>query len=486
MQRRSPQAVVDAVRARHYPKMRCGWRVKVTAHEHTMSLAKSALQKAIRRGQTKYACEVAMDVWMYTTMKDNDGQSCVTNMVNRLNLILAEDVGMASPYLYVALRPQFDKLNQEKHDGKRSFVRGTLAWLRALLDVVTGLCEAPHSRLVSMVGSLYFNDNRTEFSRKHYPEFFANARMAGTSTTFEAALKAGSYMAVYYASLLNSVVVWDVLVDLAGHSHRDRVMVDFLLERYKPHVKEAQLKEAKFGQGPGRIGEKHIYLIQAILVVLFMYRNEYPAQVDLNPQVVHHTARQAADMLEHAMDHKWTPTYESIDMHTTAGRTKSRGLRKTTVAGISHFLQHGAIMYREVKFENDARMREAYARYKFHCEGLPYTPVPIFQNMHTLANLPANWLARTGKSVAPVAATNSNNNAIVFLPRKRVRRVLEDNNAIPVSNHNEVPVAANNNNNNAIVFLPRNRVRRVLEDSNSNNNAIVSLPRRRRVLENSD
>ena len=424
---------MDAVRARHYPKMVSGFRVQVTAHGHSMSLAKSALQKAIRRGQTKYACQVAMDVWMYTTMEDNQGQGSVTNMVNRLNLMMAEDVGMASPYLYVALRPQFDKLNQEKDDGKRNHVRGTVAWLRALLDVVTGLCEAPHSRLVSMVGSLYFNDKRTEFARQHYPEFFANARMTGKPTTFAAALKAGSYMAVYYASLLSSEKVWEVLGNAVEHKHRDKVMVDYLLSRYKPHVKEAQIKNAKFGPRQ-KYGERHIYLIQAILVVLFMYRNEYPAQVDLNPQVVHHTARQAAEMLEHAMDHKWTPTYESIDMHTTAGRRKSVGLTKTTVAGISHFMEHGARMYREVKFDNDARMREAYTRYKFHSADLPYTPVPTFQNMNTLANLPANWLARTGKSVVPVAANNSNNNAIVFVPRKRVRRVLEDSN----SENNEI------------------------------------------------
>lgn len=110
-------------------------------------VAKSALQKFIRRGMFKESLYIACELDLFKFI--DGGQSVWTNFYNRLRIIVLEDIGMAFPNLILIVDPLFDSWKEEK----------TLSTnLPKIIDI---LCHCPHSRYYSHLRSV-FSDKKEE------------------------------------------------------------------------------------------------------------------------------------------------------------------------------------------------------------------------------------------------------------------------------------------------------------------------------------
>jgi hypothetical protein len=100
-------------------------------------VAKSALQKYIRRGLVVKAQYVACDLDMF---KQVPSQSIITNIYNRLRIITLEDIGIGCPEILPRIDSYLD--NWLKQSDPKSI---------SLLTAVRELCLCPHSRFYSHI-----------------------------------------------------------------------------------------------------------------------------------------------------------------------------------------------------------------------------------------------------------------------------------------------------------------------------------------------
>lgn len=390
---------------------------------NSLSILKSALQKAIRRGQTYYACQVAMDVWLWTVhgrlvfdqmpkswskqqrdaemarrkalRKEVVGNSlaCVTNMKNRLNLIIAEDVGMANPYLPNALRTQLQLWNSD--DMER---RGSLQGLQYLLDIVTACCESGHSRLVSYMNNMYFSPRASAHHKLKYPE-----RFVGPWTTFKSALKGGSFLALKFAQDMQQDEVWDDILDVAA---RQTAAVSQVVQWLKSRYKRTSPRNIKLRDIKTWVGEGNVYYVQAMLTVIYHVRGDHPQQALLRPNVFTHSPRSAVNILgEFLSKGCFTIPDEARDMHSDVGRRMGRSRPpvvndnspppgKEVMDGIVHFIDHGTRMFKEVRYPDHAFYKRAYQQYKFHQARQVWEDRDHLTDYDSDDNLPLAWLHR--------------------------------------------------------------------------------------------
>jgi len=107
----------------------------------TLDVAKSALQKYIRRGMTEKALMVATEIFR---LQEVGGDSAVSNLFNRILIIATEDIGLANLPLVIKVL----KLLQPK-SGKRDY--------DTLVAVVSELSTSKKTRLMSHYWYTYTN-----------------------------------------------------------------------------------------------------------------------------------------------------------------------------------------------------------------------------------------------------------------------------------------------------------------------------------------
>lgn len=390
---------------------------------NSISVLKSALQKAIRRGQTYYACQVAMDVWLWTVhgrlvfdpmprswskqQRDaevarrkalrkevvGNSQACVTNMKNRLNLIIAEDVGMANPYLPNALRNQLELWNSD--DVER---RGSLQGLQYLLDIVTACCESGHSRLVSYMNNMYFSPRASAHHELKYPE-----RFVCPWTTLKSALKGGSFLALKLAQDMQQDEVWD---DVLGVAATQPAAVLQVVRWLKSRYKKVSPRNIKLRDIKTWVGEGNVYYVQAMLTIIYHVRGAYPQQATLRPHVATHSPRSAVTTLRNFLSRGcFTIPDEARDMHSDAGRRMGRSKPpvvnadqpppgKEVMDGIIHFMDHGTRMFKEVKYPDHAFYKRAYQQYKYHQSRQAWENRDPLTDYDSEDDLPLAWLHR--------------------------------------------------------------------------------------------
>ena len=387
------------------------YRRKITFCNHDWTVSKSAMQKAVRRGQTDQCRKVVMDCWLFTVHNTGHGQWVTSNMIRRLNIILCEDVGMACPYLCNALESQLAFLNDGKSHGDEhvNVRRGSMTGLRYLLDVAEALCQAPHCRLLSYMNNMYFHPVSSAWCRTHYPAMFDDDRLAGDRPASKSdlvvwAVKKGSFLAIQFATGLTQREFWDAIMRPTNNPE-----VRQCLKWLKSCFKSSKPAAAPMSEIMKWEAESNLFVIQALLVVIFHFRRDsHPEDV----RVEGYSPAQALSTFRNFLSGRcYTIPDEAKNMH--SGRPgRQLGRSKTTFEGVKHFLLEGARMFKERKFEKHATFKEAYNAYKWQKFNKVYQHIPQV-DYESEDDLPLNWLLRRkgGRENTPdiIELTNSSN-----------------------------------------------------------------------------
>lgn len=115
--------------------------INITYSGLEFDVAKSALQKYIRRGITGKASLAAIEIYR---LKEVGGDAAVSNLCNRLAIIAAEDVGVANLSLVVDI---IEALEDDTRD------------INKLLAMVQLMCVSPKTRMMSHCWYAYATDN---------------------------------------------------------------------------------------------------------------------------------------------------------------------------------------------------------------------------------------------------------------------------------------------------------------------------------------
>ena len=353
----------------------------VVKHNHTTThhgiefdVLKSALQKSIRRGEVQEARRYALEGWGLVAVDSPVAKGQVTNLINRLTLIMSEDVGIGSPYLPHLLEKRIEYLLAPAN-------RRTAKAVAHLLEIVSCLAGSPHSRMASLVNTAYFDPAKRQAVRRHAPTLYRlrvpspldglRCCLAGDKSTDDGSLCDDSYEATAYAGMLAQSqapmqcpqvkeelgltrtigvhAVWEEVLDalILSGAHERLQCVKSLL---------ALLRIWKRRKG----AEDHCYLLHALLMCIHEYRG-YPDGSQLKPSV---TSISIPDATAAFIDHFATPmtavpqAYK--DMHTRAGGRL--GFKKGTLKGHRQFVEEGTLLANSV--DDKQELQELYAAVK--------------------------------------------------------------------------------------------------------------------------
>lgn len=122
------------------------YRQSRTVNGYDFDVAKSALQKYIRRGEGNKALRIASELDLFRWVEGADG--LVTNFYNRLRVIMLEDIGMADAYLLLEVAPKLERWRTGEKELSRD-----------LLEVVWSMCLTNHTRSYSHLraGTKFWN-----------------------------------------------------------------------------------------------------------------------------------------------------------------------------------------------------------------------------------------------------------------------------------------------------------------------------------------
>ncbi len=131
-------------------QMSYSFRQAFSANGHPKDELLSALQKYVRRGELEKALYAAFELDRFNELPA--AAPLVTNMINRLRVMLPEEIGIASPKLVCAFNKCYEGYCAAR-DGGREVERQC-----RLYEIVRMLCEAPKIRLVSDIKAVFFAD----------------------------------------------------------------------------------------------------------------------------------------------------------------------------------------------------------------------------------------------------------------------------------------------------------------------------------------
>lgn len=116
----------------------------ISRHEHTTDILSSCLQKNIRRGEYEKALYSALQLMEFADIVK--AKALVTRTLNRLRVIVLEDIGIANPSLLARFNTLYESL-EEKRTNKILLAR-----------IIQLLAKSPKSRICSDIKAVYFTD----------------------------------------------------------------------------------------------------------------------------------------------------------------------------------------------------------------------------------------------------------------------------------------------------------------------------------------
>lgn len=316
-----------------------------------VDVAKSALQKAIRRGDVSLAWTMALRLNEFLNVDDGKGKPVRSNMLNRLPVIAGEDIGMGDMDVVMKVEEYVNKIRDS----------GELC-NPELIECITMMCMAKKSRLGSHVNAVFYQVLST-------PEYFEDLEklrpgILDTMKSIESrcdtdlsawkdvnekdALLIGrcqwllenaktddEKMATFFymRHLLNSenkykiprgypkkrnissepiFFVWNAMMEIVD----DDVKKERLELCYKMFLNE---------------NERHIYLVLGLFVYFFL--DEIESSDDLDIDTVINENRGVEKIIESVMNDKIEIPEYAIDKHTKKGRSKGKDTIDFAVEG---------------------------------------------------------------------------------------------------------------------------------------------------------
>ncbi len=155
--------IIELIKESEVIKFYGGFQGGISYHGHPTDQLKSLMQKAVRRGylDTALYCAFEFDSFNYV----NGAKSMVTNGMNRLILMVSEDVGIGGPRLAAKIKELYDiyETNRMNMEAKC-----------CLADIVTLLCLSSKARSVSHIMNVFTNEDHVAIVKKKYPEIYVD------------------------------------------------------------------------------------------------------------------------------------------------------------------------------------------------------------------------------------------------------------------------------------------------------------------------
>ena len=141
--------------------MSYNFRKSISAHGHAKDELMSALQKYIRRGETKKAIYVAIELELFSHIVE--ARALVTNTVNRLRVCLPEELAcsLTSPSTALEFDIYYQTFESNREDSSEKAIAARRA---AMINMVSLLAEAPKQRLASDIKATYFVPEAKQFA----------------------------------------------------------------------------------------------------------------------------------------------------------------------------------------------------------------------------------------------------------------------------------------------------------------------------------
>jgi hypothetical protein len=121
-----------------------------------VDIAKSALQKAIRRGNFKLAFAMGIRLNEFLDLEEGKGKAIRTNLINRLPVIAGEDVGMGNLWVVDKVKEYVEKYF---HPGKERYTE-------KLIECIGWMVLSEKSRLGSYINAVFY---QALCSPQYYP-----------------------------------------------------------------------------------------------------------------------------------------------------------------------------------------------------------------------------------------------------------------------------------------------------------------------------
>lgn len=303
-----------------------------------VDVAKSALQKAIRRGDVKLAWTMALRLNEFMIVDEGKGKPVRSNMLNRLPIIAGEDIGLAD----VDVVEKVDKYVNKIRDSD-------LLCEKELIECVTMMCMAEKSRLGSHLNSVFYQVLST-------PEYFEQLEKMkpGLLDVMKSIESRVEHYPMVHVKEEDKFLIHRIVYLLKNAKTEDEKMATFFYMRTllnsenKYKILRGYPKKRNISSEPifivwnemlsmGSSGrknilelcykmflnenERHIYLVLGLLVYFFM-RENISNEIDVNELIQEHGGFEK--ILESAMNDVIEVPEYVIDKHTKKGRSKGK------------------------------------------------------------------------------------------------------------------------------------------------------------------
>lgn len=323
------------------------YRNVVTLNGYPFDVAKSALQKYIRRGMVKQAQNMACELDVFRWVPD--GKANFTNFVNRVRVIALEDIGIGAPYELVTVAKLLENwVNQDN---------GILSENLTLLMRV--LCQVPHSRYYSHVKMYYLKNPPIDVQKpnaRHPLGKDENIREIVDQLVW--CIENKDESAVYW---ILKILEKPKLITKRQRSADPGFLVFEILEKTvknKPEILVTSIEMCKAWYKILKVKERFLCCMHPVYVWIFSDRiNENPIPSDVADQGL---LRPYRDVL---LNRKFDLSDYVYDMHTKLGKKYGRdsadfGVEGALVMYDININQEFADFYNQVKISDGIIKRE--------------------------------------------------------------------------------------------------------------------------------
>lgn len=283
---------------------------RISLNKLHLDVILSGLQKSIRRCALNEAWSYGIEGDLFSLLgMHGPAKGNRTNLVNRLRIILVEDLFNWRSIL--AVEPWFDQWERERtsHSSRKY-----------LLSIIKELSESKKIRLISDFKVFLLREEYRGRLGSKYDHIFNGWNDYGNSVTtvekFVYLLNNKNPNCLYWYQQDPSKITWSLLLEIAKSINKTLFRVISTLQK----IQSGLTKNHREG---------YLYVMQAILFILFADKLELAEKVEHIPYM---TDDEAEQLYHHHMKHwrpdnlpfkssGWLPEDVVVDKHTTKGRS---------------------------------------------------------------------------------------------------------------------------------------------------------------------
>ena len=322
------------------------YRTTITINKVDLQLLKSCLQKYIRRNMTHKAIWCGIEWGLLRCdpkAESRDLKSVITNLRNRLRIIYMEDISIANIDLLETINNDINILDYSKNSEGVDMDK-------VIVNIISNMSQSYHTRVCSYVNSIYKIYKNKIFLKKQldYISFFPNVKSLyehidkhthiSLKENLLNTLREKNPVCFYYAQELNFS---ENEKGKYGKNNEVFPIIKKVIEdKYKIYLNICEIWYNEIKNSEAFLA----YFIPMLLICFPVKENgKLSDYFDYTPNwrnfVMYNIEESVIKFEEYTMD-----------MHTKEGNIK--GLTKTNLEGVKHFINEGAYVNDEYKINN--------------------------------------------------------------------------------------------------------------------------------------